>query len=81
VCHISLESLDKVYNFSSEFISIGSLHKTLWASKIMGIPIFENFRTPNLGIPGQNDIWVQALWPGIENTIRGKVVASPKSEP
>jgi hypothetical protein len=36
---------------------------------------------PNLGILGQNDIWVQALWPGIENNIRKKVMASPKSEP
>jgi len=36
---------------------------------------------PNLGILGQNDIWVQALWPGIENNIRRKVMASPKSEP
>ncbi len=40
---------------------------------------FQNFRTPNLRIPGQNDIWVQALWPSTKNTIKGKVVASPKS--
>jgi hypothetical protein len=33
-----------------------------------------------LGVPGQNDIWVQAPWPGIDNTIRGKVLASSKSE-
>jgi hypothetical protein len=45
------------------------------------IPNFKNFETPNLGIPGQNDIWVLALWLGIENIIRGKVVASPKSGP
>jgi hypothetical protein len=37
-----------------------------------------NFKTPNLGVPGQNDIWVLGLWLGIENTVRGKVVASPK---
>jgi hypothetical protein len=42
-------------------------------------PNFENFGIPNLGIPRQNDVWVQALWLGIENTIRGKVIASPKS--
>jgi hypothetical protein len=41
-------------------------------------PNFENFMTPNLGIPKQNDIWVQAPWLGINNTIRGKVLASPK---
>jgi len=34
-----------------------------------------------LGVPGQNAIWMWALWRGIEYTIRGKVVASPKSRP
>jgi hypothetical protein len=42
---------------------------------------FRNFRTPNLGVLGQNDIWVLALWLGIENTIKGKVAASPKFGP
>ncbi len=32
----------------------------------------------NLGVPRQNDIWVLVLWPGTNNTIKGKVVASPK---
>jgi hypothetical protein len=35
---------------------------------------FGNFEIPMR----QNDIWVQALWLGIENTIRGKLVTSPK---
>ncbi len=39
---------------------------------------FENFRTLNLGVPRQNDIWVQALWLGKENIIRGKVMPSPQ---
>jgi hypothetical protein len=34
-----------------------------------------------LGIPGQNAIWMWPPWKGIEYTIRGKVVASPKSMP
>jgi hypothetical protein len=38
-----------------------------------------NVRHFNLGVLGQNDIWVLALWPGTENTIRGKVMVSPKS--
>jgi hypothetical protein len=42
---------------------------------------FGNFGTPNMGILGQNDVWLLALRPGIENTIKGKVVVSPKSEP
>jgi len=34
-----------------------------------------------LEILGQNDIWVLASWPSIENIIRGKVVDSPKFGP
>jgi len=30
---------------------------------------------------GQNDIWVLVPWPGIERTIRRKVMVSPKSGP
>ncbi len=39
---------------------------------------FQEFRDSHLRIPRQNDIWVLAPWPSTENTIRGKVVASPK---
>jgi hypothetical protein len=42
-------------------------------------PNFENFRTPNLRVPGQNDIWLLAPWPSLENITRGKVVVSPNS--
>jgi NADPH-dependent curcumin reductase CurA len=38
-------------------------------------------KTPDLGVPRQNDIWVQLSWLGIENTIRAKVVACPKFRP
>jgi len=34
-----------------------------------------------MGVPGQNDIWVLAPWPNVENIIRGKVVASLKFGP
>jgi len=55
-----------------------------FAPKIMGPqscgnPNFGNFGSPNLRVPGQNDIWVLIPWPCTEYTIRGKVVASPKS--
>jgi hypothetical protein len=72
-CHIPLKSFDEGYIFSLNLISIEGLHKKLWASKIAGVLIS--------GISGQNDIWVQALWLGTKNNIRGKVVASPKSGP
>ncbi len=42
---------------------------------------FWEFRDSNLGVLGQNDIWVLAMWPGIKNTMKGKAVASPKSRP
>jgi hypothetical protein len=39
------------------------------------------FRDSQLGVLGQNAIWMLVLEPAIEYTIRGKVVVSPKSEP
>jgi len=41
---------------------------------------FQEFRDSPLGVLGQNDIWVLAPWLGIENIVRGEVVASPKSK-
>jgi hypothetical protein len=46
--------------------------------EVMGL---KNRGSHNLGILGQNNIWVQASWPGTKNTIRGKVMVSPKSKP
>jgi len=39
---------------------------------------FKKFQDSNLRVLGQNDIWVLAPWPNIDNTIKGKVVVSPK---
>jgi hypothetical protein len=38
-----------------------------------------NFEIPKLGVPRQNDIWVQAPWPDTNKLIKGKVVVSAKS--
>jgi hypothetical protein len=62
-----------VYNFASDVISLGDLHTKLWVSKVARVPI--------LGISDSHDIWVLVSWPGIEYTIRGKVMASPKFGP
>jgi hypothetical protein len=56
------------------------------AQRVMGLQSckslnFKNFETLNLGVPRQNDIWVQAPWPSTKNTIRGKVVVSPNFGP
>jgi hypothetical protein len=76
-CHIPLERSQqdlqlcfRLYfnrRFTQKFMSLQN-HKS---------PNFENFGTPNFGVPRQNDIWVQAMWPGTKNIIKGKVVASP----
>jgi hypothetical protein len=39
------------------------------------------FRDSQMGVLGQNAIWMLVPWPGTKYTIRGKVVASPKFEP
>jgi hypothetical protein len=55
-------------------------HFNWWSThKVMGLQFWE-FRDSHLGVLGQNDIWMLALWQGTKNTIKGKVVASPKSE-
>jgi hypothetical protein len=51
-----------------------------WESHFMLPGMWEGVKewTP-FGVLGQNDIWVLVLWPDTKYTIRGKVVASPKS--
>jgi len=40
VCHIPLEkALDEGYNFALDVTSIEGLHKKLWASKVVRVPI------------------------------------------
>jgi hypothetical protein len=78
-CYVSLKrfwwrlQLCLIFHFNRKF-----------AQEVMGLQSrvnlsLNNIKIPNLGIPGQNDIWVLASWPGKRNIIRGKVVASPKS--
>jgi hypothetical protein len=38
---------------------------------------FWEFRDSHLGVLKQNDIWMLVMWPSVEYTIRGKLVASP----
>jgi hypothetical protein len=57
------------------------VNTTSYGLKSGGSFNFRNFKICDMGVSKQNDIWVQLLWPVIENTIRGKVVISPKSRP
>jgi hypothetical protein len=52
--------------------------KRRFAHKVMKVPTLTISRLP-FGVPGQNAIWMWASWRGTKYTIRGKVVASPKS--
>jgi hypothetical protein len=70
--------LDKGYNFSLNLISIGGPQTKLWAPKVARIPTSGISGLP-LGVSGQNAIWALVPWLGTKYTIRGKVVASPKS--
>jgi len=70
------KALDKGYNLSLNLTSIRGLQKKLWASKVVEVPSLRISR-----LPRQNDIWMQPPWPSIENTIKGKVVASLKFRP
>jgi hypothetical protein len=69
LCHISLESYRRG-------LQVFFKHRFNWryAQNVMGLQNckslnFENFRTSNLGVSGQNDIWV--LGSSTNNTIRG----------
>jgi len=81
LCHISLESYWRGLQlwfkphlnqrFSQEVMAFQSARSLN----------FESFRTRNLGVSGQNDIWMQLAWIITKNIIMGKVVASPKFGP
>jgi len=81
VCHISLKSSQQGLQlcFKPHFNQRST--QEFMGLQSCGSPNLGNFGTPNLGVLEQNDIWVQAPWPGIENIISEKVVASPKSRP
>jgi hypothetical protein len=80
VCHILLEIYWRGYNFALDLTSIGGLHTKLWASEVARVPIL-GILWFALGSPKKK--WHLGVGPmaGIENIIRGKVVASSKSRP
>jgi hypothetical protein len=74
------KDLNDCYNFALDLISIRGLNTKLWAPKVAGVPILGISGLP-FGVLGQNAIWMLNLWPGTKYTIKGKVLASPKSGP
>jgi len=81
-CHATYrwKALNKGYKLASNLISIRDLHIKLWAPKVTRDPVV---KISGLPLEGPKTKWhLGALpWLGIEYTIRGKVVASPKSRP
>jgi hypothetical protein len=72
------KTLDEGYNFASNLIVIGGLHAKLCTSKVTGIIVVGISLLP-FGNPKTKKIWMWALWRAVKYTIKGKVVASPKS--
>jgi hypothetical protein len=72
------KALDEAYNFAWDCILIRGLLTKLWGSKVAGVLTWA-ISGLALGSPGQKVIWMWALWRGAEYTVRGKVMASPKS--
>jgi hypothetical protein len=74
------KALHEGYNFALDVIAIGGLHKKLCALKVAGILVVAISGLPlgSLGTKSHLDV---APWSGVEYTIWGKVVASPKSGP
>jgi hypothetical protein len=71
------KALDKGYNFSSDFIMIGGLHKKLCTLKVTRVPSVQIS-----GLPlGQKAIRMWPPWRGAKYNIWGKVVASLESGP
>jgi hypothetical protein len=80
-CHIILKrSWQGLQLFFKPYLNRRSTQKVMNLQSCRR-PNLGNFGAPNLGVPGQNDIWVLVPWLAIGNTIRGKVVPSPKSRP
>jgi hypothetical protein len=76
-CH--WKAFDEGYNFVLDLTSNKGLNKKVWASKVTRVPISRISGLPTCESWDKDDIWVLAPWPDVENTLRGKVVASPKS--
>ncbi len=74
------KDLDEGYNFGLDLVAIRLCSRELWIPKVPGLQPGQ-FRDSNLGVLGKRAIW---MWPPrnvAENTIWGKVVASPESGP
>jgi hypothetical protein len=69
------KALNKGYNFALDLIAIRGMVPESWEFQLW------EFQDSHLGVSRPKTIWMWPLWKVTKYTIRGKVVASPKSEP
>jgi hypothetical protein len=74
------KDLDEGYKFGSDLVAIRLCNRELWAPKVTRLQPGQ-FRDSNLGVLRKSAIRVQVRRSGTENTIWGKVVASPEFGP
>jgi hypothetical protein len=70
------KAFNKGYNFSLKLVSIESLHKKLWASKMVEVPILGTLKLLAWEFWGKWHLSA-TLVPNHKKNIRGKVLASP----
>jgi hypothetical protein len=78
------KALDEIYNFASDRTSIRGLLAKLWGFKVPGVSAGRDFGTPareSRESQERKAIWMWVPCRVTKYTIRGKVVASPKSGP
>jgi hypothetical protein len=74
------KDLDEGYNIALDSSQSKVCTQSYGAPKLWESQLWE-FRDSHLRVSGQNAIWMWTSWRGTKYTIRGKVVASPKSRP
>ncbi len=81
MCHVLMKSSQQGLHICFRPHFNYKCSQEVMALQSHGNPNFKKFGIPNLGVWGQNDIWMQAPCQSTKNIIRGKVVASLKSRP
>jgi len=75
------KALDESYNLALDLTSIRGLLTKLWGLRSRGSACWRDFGTPTWESREIKAIWMWAPWRATKYTIRGKVVAFPKSGP
>jgi hypothetical protein len=74
------KALKENYKFAWDLIPIGGWNEKLWMPKVPGVQT-GTISGLHMGVLGKSAIRMQVRWRDVENTIWGKVMASPESRP